>query len=135
MVESFKQSWRLQFEDYKNCTGSLGHNFVADWFVVIIISDKSLTGTLLYILGVIKSWVRVTSSSQVKVLWYRTSTKPLDKSWAWGCLWCKIVVCQPIRKIFSIRIQWIYNFHFPFLLFSQWEIICSWFHMMPVKPI
>ena len=59
MVESFKQSWGLKFEDYKNCTGSLGHNFVADWFVVIIISDKSLTGTLLYILVVIKSWVRV----------------------------------------------------------------------------
>ena len=68
MVESFKQSRGLKLVDYKNCAGSLGHNFVADWFVVIIISDKSLMGTLLYILGVINSWVRVTSSSQVKVL-------------------------------------------------------------------
>ena len=42
----------------------------------------------------------------------------LSKSRVWRCSWCKIaIVCQPIRTIFSIRVQWIYNFHLPF----QWR--------------
>ena len=43
------------------------------------------------------------------------SQKSLSKSQPWRCLWCKfVIVCQLIRVIFSIRVQWIYNFHFPF---------------------
>ena len=62
------------------------------------------------------------ASSQVKVLWYRTSTQSLDK-----CRYLKVrledardvthkivIACHPIRMIFSIRVQWIYNFQFPF---------------------
>ena len=41
--------------------------------------------------------------------------KSLFKSQAWRCFWCKIViVCHPIRMMFSIRIQWIKIFHFLF---------------------
>ena len=39
----------------------------------------------------------------------------LSKSRAWRCSWCKIViVCQPIRRIFSIRVQRTHNYHLPF---------------------
>ena len=41
-------------------------------------------------------------------LWYRTSTQSLDKSRYLND------ICQPIRTTFSIRVQWIYNFQFPF---------------------
>ena len=59
------------------------------------------------------------SFSQVKVQWYRTSTQSLVKSryrkaWLKEASWRKIViVCQHIRTIFSIWVQWIYNFQFP----------------------
>ena len=41
---------------------------------------------------------------------------PLTKGRAWRCSWRKIVIVfQPtIRTIFSIWVQWIYNFHFSF---------------------
>ena len=63
--------------------------------------------------------------------------KSLSKNQAWRCSWRKIViVCQPIKTIFSIWVQWMYNFHFPFqqktFFFTQWEIACDWFHMMPL---
>ena len=39
--------------------------------------------------------------------------KSLSKRWAWSCSWRKIVIfCQPIRTIFSILVQWIYNIYF-----------------------
>ena len=39
--------------------------------------------------------------------------KSLTKSRAWRCLWRrKVIVCQPIKTIFSIRVQWIiFTFH------------------------
>ena len=78
------------------------------------------------------------ATSQVKVLWYHTSTQSLDKS-------CYVKVgledaCDArllLPANFSIRVQWIYNFHFLFqqrtcFFFMQWEMVCDCFQMMPV---
>ena len=66
--------------------------------------------------------------------------KSLSKSRAWRCSWSKIVIVwQPIWTIFSIWVQWMYIFHFPFqrrtCFFTQWSIICDWFHIMPVEQL
>ena len=71
------------------------------WQEINITSDKS-------------TW---RSSSQVKVLWYRTSTQSFDKRHQNSDLKMLVTivfVCKPIRTIFSIWVQSIYNFHFPF---------------------
>ena len=62
-------------------------------------------------------WAEASSHVKVVISYLYTIPwqKSLSKCQAWRCLWRKIfIVCQPIRTIFSILVQWIYNFHFPF---------------------
>ena len=68
------------------------------------------------------------------ILWQ----KSLSKSCAWRCWWFIVIVCQPIRSFQSPFSGYsIFTFHFnkEHVLFTQWEIVCYWFHMMLEEPI
>ena len=86
-----------------------------------------------------------TASSQVKVEWYRTSTQSLDKS---RYLKDGLENDHDVRSLLSANQSeqsfksefsghTIFTFHSnkEHVLFTQWEFVCNWFHMMPVEPI
>ena len=69
------------------------------------------------------------------ILWQ----KSLSNGRLWRCSWRKIViVCQPIRTIISIWVDIQLSLSIStkkMVFFTQWEIVCDWFHMMAVEPI
>ena len=88
---------------------------------------------------VISDSITLISTSQGIVISYLFTIpwqKSLAKSQAWRCSWREIViVCWPIRTIFSNRVQRLYNFQFPFQRRACYEIVCNWFQLIPLEPI
>ena len=71
---------------------------------------------------------------------YNPWQKSILKSRDWRCLWRTIVIVsnQPDQSFLSeFSGHTIFTLHFneKLVLSTQWEIVCNWFHMMPVEPI
>ena len=88
------------------------------------------------------TWTHLHMTWLIDIIPLITWQKLLFKHRAWRWSWHKfVIVCQPIRRLLQSKFSGyrytIFANHFKVehVLFTQWEIFCNWFHLMPVEPI